>query len=363
MHLTLDILRLKAARYMVLALWLHLPLVLALAQLTHTDPMAPAVTVLVLACLATCVVLRRSLAPLGAVLVALAFGGIVSVLVGLLQATPWQAVAPVYVAAALAMTLPLCSGAAVLAFAGLALLPDFALQGLDLAGFDALPSGHATALLALLTIEAAVLAALAQTLARVLQTAQATATAARREAESLWQSRTSAQMLQAQFIAALVDRITAIAQNPVSPAPTPTVIPFAYAEVEMAIDLLAQKLRQGGGLKDISGFAGFDQIDLAAATTQLAGCLHDQSTRLTAIFDAAQGDCRAKVMHQMRLDLADLAEQTCQAAAFAADLSHAADGYNKTPLLAHPHLSGLPFGAQPAPPTIFKQGLHQARAA
>jgi alkylation response protein AidB-like acyl-CoA dehydrogenase len=94
MHLTLDILRLKAARYVVLALWLHLPLVLALAQLTHTDPMAPAATVLVLACLATCVVLRRSLAPLGAVLVALAFGGIVSVLVGLLQATPWQAVAP-----------------------------------------------------------------------------------------------------------------------------------------------------------------------------------------------------------------------------------------------------------------------------
>ena len=347
MHLTLDILRLKAARYVVLALWLHLPLVLALAQLTHTDPMAPAATVLVLACLANCVVLRRSLAPLGAVLVALAFGGILSVLVGLLQATPWQAVAPVYIAAALAMTLPLCSGAAVLAFAGLALLP----------------SGHATALLALLTIEAAVLAALAQTLARVLQTAQGSAIAARAQAESLWQSRTSAQILQAQFIAALVDRITAIALNPVSPAPTPTVIPFAYAEVEMAIDLLAQKLRQGGGLKDISGFAGFDQIDLAAATTQLAGCLRDQFTRLTAILDAAQGDYRAKVMHQMRLDLADLAEQTCQAAAFAADLSHAAEGYIKTPLLAHPHLSGLPFGAQPATPTIFKQGLHQTRAA
>ncbi len=347
MHLTLDILRLKAARYVVLVLWLHLPLVLALAQFTHTDPMAPAATVLVLACLATCVVLRRSLAPLGAVLVALAFGGIVSVLVGLLQATPWQAVAPVYVAAALAMTLPLCSGAAVLAFAGLALLP----------------SGHATALLALLTIEAAVLAALAQTLARVLQTAQGSAIAARAQAETLWQSRTSAQILQAQFIAALVDRITAIALNPVSPAPTPTVIPFAYAEVEMAIDLLAQKLRQGGGLKDISDFAGFDQIDLAAATTQLAGCLRDQFTRLTAILDAAQGDYRAKVMHQMRLDLADLAEQTCQAAAFAADLSHAAEGYIKTPLLAHPHLSGLPLGAQPATQTIFKQGLHQARAA
>ena len=131
----------------------------------------------------------------------------------------------------------------------------------------------------------------------------------------------------------------------------------------MAIDLLAQKLRQGGGLKDISGFAGFDQIDLAAATTQLAGCLRDQFTRLTAILDAAQGDYRAKVMHQMRLDLADLAEQSCQAAAFAADLSHAAEGYIKTQLLAHPHLSGLPFGAQPATPTIFKQGLHQARAA
>jgi hypothetical protein len=291
---------------------------------------------------------------LGAVLVALAFGGIVSVLAGLLQDTPWHEVSPIYTAAAMALILPLCSGRAVLAFAGLALLPDLALQGIGGVKFDAF---------ALLAVEAAVLAALAQTFARVLQTAQGSATAARAQAESLWQSRTAAQILQAQFIAALVDRITAIAQNPVSPAPTSTVIPFAYAEVDFAIDLLAQKLRQGGGLTDLSGFASFAQIDLAAATSHLAGCLHDQSARLTAICRAAQGDYRAKVLHQIRLDLADMAEQAHQTAVFAADLSHAAEGYIKTPLLGHPQLSNVSFGTQPAPPTIFKQGLHQARAA
>ena len=213
-------------------------------------------------------------------------------------------------------------------------------------------------------VAALALAALAQGLARVLQTAQAKATAARHDAESLWQARTVAQILQAQFIAALVDRITALAQNPVSPAPTPTIFPFAYAEVEMALDLLAQKLRQGGGLTDLSGFAGFAQIDLAAATTQLAGCLHDQSKRLLAISTAAQGDWRAKVMHQMRLDLADLIDQTSQTAAFAADLSQAAAGYIKSPLLGRLHLSDmafapdLPVGRQPARPTLFSQGLH-----
>ena len=358
MGLTLDTLRQKAARYLVGVLWLHLPLILGLAYITHTELVAPLALGMVLAGLASFVALRRSLAPLGAVLVALAFGGMVSVVAGLLQATPWLAVSPIYIATAMALTLALCSGPAVLAFAGFALLPDLMLQGLAFARIASVP---------LLVVQAGTLAALAHAMTHVLQSAQAQATAARAEAESLWQARTDAQIIQSQFIAALVDRITALARNPVSPAPTQTAFPFAYAEVEWAIDLLSQKLQRGGGLTDLSGFAAFTQIDLAAATTQLASCLHDQSARLSAISKAARGDYRAKILHQMRLDLDDLNDQARQTAAFAAELSRAAEGYIKTPLFGRPYLddlgyaTSLPFGNHPA--TAFAQPQHQASAA
>jgi len=357
MGLTLDTLRQKAARYLVGVLWLHLPLILGLAYITHTDPVAPLALGLVLAGLASFVALRRSLAPLGAVLVALAFGGMVSVVVGLLQATPWLAVSPIYIATAMALTLPLCSGPAVLAFAGLALLPDLVLHGLTFAHLGALP---------FLAVQAGTLAGLAQALTLALQTAQAKANAARHQAECLWQTRATAQIEQAQFIAALVERITALARNPVSPAPSPTPFPFAFAEVEVAIDLLAQKLQRGGGLTDLSGFAAFTQIDLAAATTQLANCLHDQTARLNAISKAARGDYRAKILHQMRLDLDDLNDQARQTAAFAAELSRAAEGYIKTPFFGRPYVddlgysTGFPFGKHPVTDVPL---THQAHAA
>ena len=72
MGLTLDGLRLKAARTLVLALWLHLPLGFGLAYLTHSDPIPAVVLMAVLGCVATAMVLRRNIAPLGGVLVALA---------------------------------------------------------------------------------------------------------------------------------------------------------------------------------------------------------------------------------------------------------------------------------------------------
>ena len=357
MGLTFEILRQKAARYLVGVLWLHLPLIWGLAFVTHTDLVAPLALGLVLAGLASFVALRRSLAPLGSVLVALAFGGMVSVVVGLLQSTPWLGIGSIYIATAMALTLALCSGPAVLAFAGLALLPDLAVHGLTFAYLGSWP---------FLAVQAVTLAGLAQALAHVLQTAQAQATAARAEAESLWHARTDAQIIQSQFIAALVERITALARNPVSPAPTQTTFPFAYAEVEWAIDLLAQKLQRGGGLTDLSGFAAFTQIDLAAATTQLASCLQDQSARLSAISNAARGDYRAKILHQMRLDLADLSDQTHQTAAFAAELSQAAEGYIKTPFFGRPYLddvgydTGFPFAKHSVTAVAL---THQVRAA
>ena len=91
MGLSLDNLRLKAARILVLALWLHLPLGFGLAYLTHSDPIPAVVLMAVLGCVATVVVLRRNIAPLGGVLVALAFGGAVTILCGALQASPWHA--------------------------------------------------------------------------------------------------------------------------------------------------------------------------------------------------------------------------------------------------------------------------------
>ncbi len=329
---TIHHLRLKVARWLVFGLWLHLPLFLGIAYINQADPLAPVVIGLVLACLATAVVLRRSLAPLGAVLVAMAFGGMVSVLGGLLQATPWQAAGPYYTAAAMALTLPLFSGPAVLAFASLALLPDVALQGLVLA----LPP-HADALLRaeLLAGEAAFVAALAQVLAGVLHKAQASTAAARQEAEELWQKRINAQIDQAAFITALVERITALARNPLNPVPGATAFPFAYAEVERAVDLLAQKLRQGGET-DLSGFTSFAQIDLAAALAELACCLRDQSARLTALYRTAQGEYRANAVQQMQLDLADLTDQARQTAIFAAEVSQAAEDAIKTPLFGRP---------------------------
>jgi murein L,D-transpeptidase YcbB/YkuD len=166
-----------------------------------------------------------------------------------------------------------------------------------------------------------------------LQHAQAAATAAKETAEGLWQERTTAQILQAQFVAALVDRITALAQDPLSPSPPATAFPFAYAEVERAVDLLAQKLRQGCGWGELSWLAGHAPFDLATALTHLTGCLQDQSARLHKASQAAQLDYSAKLLHKIRLDLADLTDQTQQTATFAADLSQAVHAYAKTPPL------------------------------
>ena len=341
MGLSLDNLRLKAARILVLALWLHLPLGFGLAYLTHSDPIPAVVLMAVLGCVATVVVLRRNIAPLGVVLVALAFGGAVTILCSALQASPWHAPTPIYTATALALTLPLCSGPAVLACAAMVLMPQFVLMGLGLAGINTVPSDlqgmwwSAAAFM----LEAGVLALLAQTIGLLLHQAQATATAARQEAESLWQQRTTVQLSQAQFVAGLIDRITGLAQDPTASPPAATAFPFAFAEVERAVDLLAFKLR-GGCLTEMSGFA---QLDLAAATAQMAGCLHDQSARLMAIFQASQGAYRAKVLHNLARDLEDITEQSQQIAAFAADLSHTAEAYIKTPLLGRTHLPKMPL--------------------
>ena len=366
MDLGADHLRLKAARYLVCALWLHVPLIMSAAYFNQSDPLPPAVTALILASFASAFVLRRSLAPLGAVLVALAFGGIASVLGDLLQVSPWQGVGLVYTAAAMAFTLSLISGPAVLAFAGVALLPDLALQGL----VGALPpDANALVRAGVLAGEAGLLAVFAQALAGVLHKAQASTCAARHEAEGLWQSRTNAQIEQAAFITALFDRITALAQNPTNPIPASNAFPFAYAEVERAVDLLSSKLEQGGDLPDQAGLAGFAQIDLAAATVQLAGCLHDLSARLKAIHLASQGDYRANVFHQMRFDLAHLTDQAHQTAAFAADLSVTAQRHIKTPLLAsHSWADGAlalgnSFDKKLSPRIFSKQGLFSVRAA
>ena len=362
MGMTVSALRLKSARYLVWGLWLHAALVFSLAYLTQTDPVAPTAMVLFLAALATAVGPRARLAPLGAVLVSLAFGGGVFVVTGLIEATPWQGVTPIYIATAMALTLPLCSGAAVLAFASLALLPSLALPDLLLARLA--PQPQETAGLALLAVQTGAFAALAQGLARALHSAQAKASAAQEEAEGLWQARITAQIVQSQAIAALVDRLTALAQNPVNPAPSQTALPFDYAELEQAFDLLAQKLQRGGGLTDLSGFAAFAQIDLAAAACHLADSLHDQAARLGAISQAARGDYRAKVLHQMRLDLADLTDQTRQTCAFAAEISRLAEGYIKIPVFARTAVESLtPAAGQTLQKPPALQPYDHARAA
>lgn len=344
MGLTLDALRLKAARTLAIAVWLHLPLVFGLAYVTQNELLAPTTMTLVLSCLTTTLILRRNIAPLGVVLVASAFGGAATIFCGVLQASPWHAVTPIYTATALSLMLPLCSARAILAFAGLVLLPQLGLMGFGLAGLSALPPDAQGLGLrsAALSLESGVLAGLAQALALVLGRAEATATAARQEGESLWHQRTTAQMSQAQFIAALMDRLTGMAQGPATAnvsSPTAATFPFDYAEVERAVDLLALRLK-GGCLAEVAHFA---QMDLAAATAHLAGCLHDQSARLTAICQASQGAYRAKVLHNLAVDLEDITEQSQQIAAFAADLSYAAEAYIKTPLLGHAHLAKMPL--------------------
>jgi len=361
-----DHLRLTAARYLVCALWLHLPLIIGVAYNGQGDPLPPAVTALILASFASVFGLRRSLSPLGAVLIALAFGGIASVLGDQLQTSAWQGLGHLYTAAAMALTLPLFSSAAVLAFAGVALLPDLALH----AGMAALPP-DANALLraGVLALEAGLLAVLAQAVAGVLHKAQASSCAARQEAERLWQNRTNSQIEQAAFITALVDRMVALAQNPITPLPASSPFPFAYDQVERAVDLLSQRLQQGVDLPVPAGFAGFAQIDLAAALAQLAGCLHDQSARLTAICQASQGDDRGHGLSQMRLDLKDLTDQARQTADFAADLSFVTEDYIKTPLLGRPSWAdgALDLGSSPdkraSAPIFAKQTRFSAQAA
>ena len=329
--MSVDRLRLTAARLLVLALWLHLPVAAGLLYLRGDDPILPMAVALALALLASGVVVRRSLAPLGPLIIALAYGGIVVLGVGLLQDTPWQTVGPVYTVIALALMLPLCSASAVLGFSAVVLGNEFARVALGSPPLADWPQTLASC--ALLAGETAVLAALAQAMARVLHNAQSAALAAKDRAEGLWADRTNAQIAQAQFVAALVDRITALAQDPLSPSPPATAFPFAYAEVERAVDLLAQKLRRGCGWGELSWLAGYAPRDLATALTHLTGCLQDQSARLNRASQAAQLDYSAKLLHKIRLDLADLTDQTQQTATFAADLSQAVHACARTPTL------------------------------
>ncbi len=344
-----DRLRLTAARLLVLGLWLHLPLVAGLLYLRGEDAVLPMAVAIALALLASGAVMRRNLAPLGPVAVALACGGVGVLGVGLLQGTPWQTLGPVYIVVAVALMLPLCSAPAVLAFGAVVLANEFARQALASPPLADWP--QTLARLALFAGETAVLAALAQTMARVLRTAQSAAIAAKDRAEGLWADRTNAQIVQAQFIAALVERITALAQDPLSPAPPATSFPFAFAEVDRAVALLAQKLRQGCGWGDLSWLAGPAPKDLAAALVQLTACLQDQSARVQALSQAANLDYRAKNLHRMRLDLADLTDHLHQTATFAAALSQAALGYSKTQVLLHRPASAPTADARFAPAT------------
>ncbi|MEI6798737.1 MAG: hypothetical protein WCO04_05915 [Pseudomonadota bacterium] len=343
--MTFDRLRLTAARLLVLALWLHMPLVAGLLYQRGDDPIVPMAVALALALLASGAVMRRSLAPLGPLIIALAYGGIVVLGVGLSQDTPWQTVGPIYTVIALALMLPLCSAPAVLGLGTVVLTAELARQVLGAPMLADWPQTLARC--AFFAGETAVLAALAQAMARVLHNAQSAALAAKDRAEGLWADRTNAQIAQAQFVAALVERITALAQDPLNPAPPATPFPFAYAQVDCAVDLLAQKLRRGCGWGDLSWLAGPAPKDLAAALMQLTACLQDQSARVQALSQAAQLDYRAKILHTMRLDLADLTDQVHQTAAFAAALSQSALGYSKTPIMVH-----RPASAQTAEPWL-----------
>ncbi len=286
MDLTLDVLRAKSARWISIVLWLHVPLVVGIALLREASPLFPTLAVFTLAALVQMTTVRNPGLAAGHIVLAFAYAAIVSVIVGQMQGHPWQIDMHMYFFAALAIVSSLCSWPAILAFVAFVAVHHLALNFiLTEYVFGGTPDilrvvVHAVILVA----EGAALGGLTFVLAKIFARSDAdmkAALVARIEAETLAAERSVSQSKQSQFVATLVDRITAIAVGDFGSPLVQGLFPSEYEGVRLSLEMLRQRLHNAvDTVAEASGGIQSAGAALGTASHSLSSGSRDQAATL-----------------------------------------------------------------------------------
>ncbi len=265
MNLTLDALRAKVARAIGYVLWLHVPLVVAIAQLRGAPVLFVAIAVAGLAGLVELATVRRPGATSGHVVLAFAYAAIIGIMVGQMQGHQWQTDMHMYFFAALAIISALCSWSAILAFLGFVAVHHLALNFLQTALVFGGPAdiGRVLVHAVILIAEAAALGGLTFVLAQMFARSEAEIAfvhASHNKAETLLAERTKAKGEQDQFLTALVGRITEIAAGEFGRQIAPGAFPAEYDGVRHSLNMLSTRLHNA-----------LETVAEAAADIQTAG--------------------------------------------------------------------------------------------
>lgn len=309
MTLTLDALRAKVARVIGFALWLHVPLVVAIALLRGASPVFTGGAVVVLAGLVEVSTVRKPGAAAGHVVLAFAYAAIIAIIVGQMQGHPWQTDMHMYFFAALAIVSALCSWPAILAFLGFVAVHHLALNFLQTSLVFGGPAdiGRVLVHAVILIVEASALGGLTFVLAQMFARSEAemaSVHAAHDQAEALLAERRAAHGEQEQFLTALVSRITEIAAGEFGRQIPPGAFPAEYDGVRNSLNMLSTRLHHA--LETVSAAASGIQNAggaLAAASQSLQAGSRDQ----VATLDGAAESFRA-LMGSLTLT-AQLAQQ------------------------------------------------------
>lgn len=247
MTLTIDLLRARAARAISIVLWLHVPLVAAIAMLRGTSLLTPVIAVAVLAGLVEVATVRRPASAAGHVVLAFAYAAIIAILVGQMQGHPWQGDMHMYFFAALAVVSALCSWPAILAFLGFVAVHHLALNfAMTSLVFNGPPDIVRVLLHAVILIaEAAALGALTFVLEKMFarcEAEMASVHASHSQAEELLAERFAAQATQSQFLTRLIDRITAIAGGEFRQQVPAGAFPREYESVRVSLNALSSRM-------------------------------------------------------------------------------------------------------------------------
>ncbi|NBZ88976.1 methyl-accepting chemotaxis protein [Stagnihabitans tardus] len=247
MTITLELLRQHVSRAIGLVLWLHVPLVAALAWALAVPMTLPVAATLILTGMAELFAVRRPQAATSHLIFAIVYAAQVAILVGLMRDHPWQADMHMYFFAALAIIGALCSWPAILAFVGFVAVHHLALNFLmsELVFVGPSDFGRVVMHAVILVAEGVALGALTYLLETIF-TAQAhvlqTAEKARATAEGLLSHREEEQAAQSGVVARLIERITDLAGGDYSRQLQASGFPSEYESVVNALNLLGHRL-------------------------------------------------------------------------------------------------------------------------
>lgn len=311
MDLTLDVLRVRAARTIGRVLWLHVPLVAGIGLLREQVVLVPAVMVLVLAALVEVSATRRPGAVSGHVVTAFAYAAIIAIIVGQMNGHPWQIDMHMYFFAALAIVFALCSWPAILGFVGFVavhhLVLTFGLSDYVFGGAPDLPRVLLDAVI--LVAEGAALGALTFVLSQMFARSTADmkiAHAAQREGEALMEERAAAQTRQTGFVTLMIARITKIAEGVFDRPFAEYAFPPEYDAVSKSLNLLASRVNSAlaAVAEAADGIQGAEAT-LGSASKNLSQANSDQVAtldRAVQAFRAVNGSLTATAQMARQAD-------------------------------------------------------------